>query len=159
MVICASSDNVGNVVTGYKEMKPSCRLVAFMTLSCKVLFLIKILSRALVSAELLCLCNMLKTWLSSLLITVSNKCDMLLLEAQTVYVLWIKLFTVQDLVIILEAIRIISVALSPVAPRLCWRIYSQLNYSMEQFLMLNWVMFLLYAVIFYLGNWKITRGP
>lgn len=45
----------------------------------------------------------------------------------------------QDLVIILEAMRIIAVALSPVTPNLCWRIYEQLGYSNEQFSNAAWV--------------------
>lgn len=45
----------------------------------------------------------------------------------------------QDLVIILEAMRIIAVALSPVTPNLSWRIYEQLGYSKEQFDSANWV--------------------
>eukprot|EP00262_Sarcandra_glabra_P020627 TRINITY_DN832_c0_g1_i1.p1 TRINITY_DN832_c0_g1~~TRINITY_DN832_c0_g1_i1.p1 ORF type:complete len:604 (-),score=80.16 TRINITY_DN832_c0_g1_i1:46-1857(-) len=44
----------------------------------------------------------------------------------------------KDLVIILEAIRIIAVALSPVAPNLCLRIYSQLGYSKDQFQAVTW---------------------
>lgn len=45
----------------------------------------------------------------------------------------------QDLVIILEAMRIIAIALSPVTPNLCWRIYEQLGYSNEQFGNAAWV--------------------
>ncbi|KAG9439702.1 hypothetical protein H6P81_019867 [Aristolochia fimbriata] len=44
----------------------------------------------------------------------------------------------KDLVIILEAVRIISVALSPVAPQLCLRIHSQLGYSEDTFEALTW---------------------
>ncbi|GMH10695.1 hypothetical protein Nepgr_012536 [Nepenthes gracilis] len=44
----------------------------------------------------------------------------------------------KDLVIILEAMRIIAIALSPVAPSLCWRIYSQLGHSKDQFNAVNW---------------------
>lgn len=44
----------------------------------------------------------------------------------------------KDLVIILEAMRIIAVALSPVTPNLCWRIYEQLGYSNEQFSNAAW---------------------
>ncbi|GAB4854829.1 Methionine--tRNA ligase, chloroplastic/mitochondrial [Ancistrocladus abbreviatus] len=44
----------------------------------------------------------------------------------------------KDLVIILEAMRIIAIALSPVAPSLCWRIYSQLGYSEDQFNAVTW---------------------
>lgn len=45
----------------------------------------------------------------------------------------------KDLVIILEAMRIIAVALSPVAPNLCLRIYQQLGYTPEQFNATTWV--------------------
>lgn len=48
-------------------------------------------------------------------------------------------FLEQDLVIILEAMRIIAVALSPVTPSLSWRIYGQLGYSKEQFDAATWV--------------------
>ena len=49
--------------------------------------------------------------------------------------------------IILEAMRIIAVALSPVAPSLCLRIYSQLGYSRDQFEAITWVCeFQLYQV-------------
>lgn len=44
----------------------------------------------------------------------------------------------KDLVIILEAMRIIAVALSPVSPSLCWRIYSQLGYSQATFNTITW---------------------
>ncbi|XP_042382866.1 methionine--tRNA ligase, chloroplastic/mitochondrial-like [Zingiber officinale] len=44
----------------------------------------------------------------------------------------------KDLVIILEAMRIIAAALSPVAPSLCFRIYSQLGFSKEQFEAVTW---------------------
>ncbi|KAK9139730.1 hypothetical protein Scep_009411 [Stephania cephalantha] len=44
----------------------------------------------------------------------------------------------KDLVMILEAMRIIAVALSPVAPGLSRRIYSQLGYSEDQFDALTW---------------------
>lgn len=44
----------------------------------------------------------------------------------------------KDLVIILEAMRIIAVALTPVTPRLCQRIYSQLGYSEDQFNATTW---------------------
>ncbi|KAK8502090.1 hypothetical protein V6N12_012544 [Hibiscus sabdariffa] len=45
----------------------------------------------------------------------------------------------KDLVIILETMRIIAIALSPVAPSLCRRIHAQLGYSEDQFDNLNWV--------------------
>ncbi|MCO5588478.1 hypothetical protein L7F22_042435 [Adiantum nelumboides] len=44
----------------------------------------------------------------------------------------------QDLVIVLEAVRIVAVALSPVTPQLSLRIYLQLGYSVEDFLSLTW---------------------
>ncbi|KAL5733267.1 hypothetical protein ACOSQ2_032959 [Xanthoceras sorbifolium] len=44
----------------------------------------------------------------------------------------------KDLVIILEVMRIIAVALSPVTPNLCWRIYEQLGYSKDQFNSVTW---------------------
>ncbi|PSS32593.1 Methionine--tRNA ligase [Actinidia chinensis var. chinensis] len=44
----------------------------------------------------------------------------------------------KDLVIILEAMRIIAIALSPVMPRLCLRIYTQLGYSEDQFNAATW---------------------
>ncbi|KAJ0046344.1 hypothetical protein Pint_05307 [Pistacia integerrima] len=44
----------------------------------------------------------------------------------------------KDLVIILEAMRIIAVALSPVTPNLSWRIYEQLGYSNDQFNCATW---------------------
>ncbi|CAN6447820.1 unnamed protein product [Victoria cruziana] len=44
----------------------------------------------------------------------------------------------KDLVIILEAVRIIAVALSPITPSLCLRIYSQLGYSKEEFDAITW---------------------
>lgn len=46
---------------------------------------------------------------------------------------------VQDLVIVLEAMRIIAVALSPVTPNLCLRIYKQLGYTEDQFHATTWV--------------------
>lgn len=45
----------------------------------------------------------------------------------------------QDLVIILETMRIIAIALSPVSPGLCWRIYAQLGFSKDQFDAATWV--------------------
>jgi methionyl-tRNA synthetase len=47
--------------------------------------------------------------------------------------------TVQDLTAVLEAVRILAVALSPVIPELCGRIYSQLGYSKADFESLSWV--------------------
>ncbi|KAL4621178.1 methionine--tRNA ligase, chloroplastic/mitochondrial [Castanea sativa] len=44
----------------------------------------------------------------------------------------------KDLVIILEALRIIAIALSPVTPSLCWRIYAQLGFSKDQFDTATW---------------------
>ncbi|KAK9283994.1 hypothetical protein L1049_012253 [Liquidambar formosana] len=44
----------------------------------------------------------------------------------------------KDLVIILEAMRIIAIALSPVTPSLCLRIYAQLGYSKDQFNAATW---------------------
>ncbi|XP_024020474.1 methionine--tRNA ligase, chloroplastic/mitochondrial [Morus notabilis] len=44
----------------------------------------------------------------------------------------------KDLVIILETMRIIAIALSPVAPSLCWRIYSQLGFTKDQFDAVTW---------------------
>ncbi|CAH2064055.1 unnamed protein product [Thlaspi arvense] len=44
----------------------------------------------------------------------------------------------KDLVIILEVMRIIAVALSPIAPCLSLRIYSQLGYSLDQFNSITW---------------------
>ncbi|KAL6013500.1 hypothetical protein ACLOJK_003998 [Asimina triloba] len=44
----------------------------------------------------------------------------------------------KDLVILLETMRIIGIALSPIAPSLCLRIYSQLGYSKEQFEDVTW---------------------
>lgn len=44
----------------------------------------------------------------------------------------------KDLVIILEAMRIIAIALSPVAPGLCLRIYAQLGYSKDQYEAATW---------------------
>ncbi|KAF5959443.1 hypothetical protein HYC85_000652 [Camellia sinensis] len=44
----------------------------------------------------------------------------------------------KDLVIILETMRIIAIALSPIAPRLCFRIYTQLGYSEDQFNAVTW---------------------
>ncbi|XWS66017.1 hypothetical protein CRYUN_Cryun05aG0164000 [Craigia yunnanensis] len=44
----------------------------------------------------------------------------------------------KDLVIILEAMRIIAISLSPVTPSLCRRIYAQLGYSEDQFDRLTW---------------------
>ncbi|XP_021910413.1 methionine--tRNA ligase, chloroplastic/mitochondrial-like [Carica papaya] len=44
----------------------------------------------------------------------------------------------KDLVIILEAVRIIAIALSPVTPGLSWRIYSQLGYTKDQFNTAAW---------------------
>ena len=41
--------------------------------------------------------------------------------------------------IILEAMRIIAIALSPVTPSLSWRIYGQLGYSRDQFDAATWV--------------------
>ncbi|PIA39024.1 hypothetical protein AQUCO_02700300v1 [Aquilegia coerulea] len=44
----------------------------------------------------------------------------------------------KDLVIILETMRIIAVALSPIAPNLCLKIYAQLGYSQDQFDTITW---------------------
>lgn len=44
----------------------------------------------------------------------------------------------KDLVIILEAMRIVAIALSPVTPRLCSQIYQQLGYSEDQFNSVTW---------------------
>ncbi|XP_031493212.1 methionine--tRNA ligase, chloroplastic/mitochondrial [Nymphaea colorata] len=44
----------------------------------------------------------------------------------------------RDLVTILEAVRIIAVALSPITPSLCLRIYSQLGYSKDEFDAITW---------------------
>ncbi|KAJ0525496.1 putative methionine--tRNA ligase [Helianthus annuus] len=44
----------------------------------------------------------------------------------------------KDLVLILEAVRIIAVALSPVTPNLCLRIYRQLGYTDQQFHAATW---------------------
>lgn len=44
----------------------------------------------------------------------------------------------KDLVVILEAMRIIAVALSPVTPNLCLKIYRQLGYTEEQFYATTW---------------------
>lgn len=44
----------------------------------------------------------------------------------------------KDLVIILEAMRIISITLSPITPGLSLRIYSQLGYTEEQFNAVSW---------------------
>uniref|UniRef100_A0A2N9JBV8 methionine--tRNA ligase n=1 Tax=Fagus sylvatica TaxID=28930 RepID=A0A2N9JBV8_FAGSY len=44
----------------------------------------------------------------------------------------------KDLVIILEALRIIAIALSPVTPSLSWRIYAQLGFSKDQFDTARW---------------------
>eukprot|EP00850_Spirogloea_muscicola_P019358 SM000189S04075 [mRNA] locus=s189:66791:70607:- [translate_table: standard] len=43
-----------------------------------------------------------------------------------------------DLCIVLETVRIIAVALSPVTPALCQRIYSQLAYSEKDYASLRW---------------------
>lgn len=44
----------------------------------------------------------------------------------------------KDLVVILEAMRIIAVALSPIVPRLCRKIYLQLGYLEDDFEKLSW---------------------
>ncbi|KAI3965576.1 hypothetical protein MKX01_010533 [Papaver californicum] len=44
----------------------------------------------------------------------------------------------KDLVVILEVVRIIAVALAPVTPSLCSRIYSQLGYTNDQFEAITW---------------------
>ncbi|XP_039113902.1 methionine--tRNA ligase, chloroplastic/mitochondrial [Dioscorea cayenensis subsp. rotundata] len=44
----------------------------------------------------------------------------------------------KDLVVILEAMRIIAIALSPVAPSLCLRIYKQLGFSEDEFKAVTW---------------------
>ncbi|MCO5609888.1 hypothetical protein L7F22_064121 [Adiantum nelumboides] len=44
----------------------------------------------------------------------------------------------EDLVTVLEAVRIVAVALSPVTPQLSLRIYLQLGYSVEDFRSLSW---------------------
>ncbi|KAL2530291.1 methionyl-tRNA synthetase/methionine--tRNA ligase/MetRS (cpMetRS) [Forsythia ovata] len=44
----------------------------------------------------------------------------------------------KDLVIVLEALRIIAIALYPITPRLCLRIYTQLGYSEDQFNAVTW---------------------
>ncbi|KAJ8475954.1 hypothetical protein OPV22_019681 [Ensete ventricosum] len=44
----------------------------------------------------------------------------------------------KDLVIILEVMRIIATALSPITPSLCSRIYSQLGFSKEQYEAVTW---------------------
>ena len=48
-------------------------------------------------------------------------------------------FYLQDLVIILEIMRIIAIALSPIAPSLSLRIYTQLGFTEDQFRLLRWV--------------------
>ena len=45
----------------------------------------------------------------------------------------------QDLVVVLEAVRIVAVALSPVTPKLSLSVYLQLGYSEEDFRTLTWV--------------------
>jgi hypothetical protein len=45
----------------------------------------------------------------------------------------------QDLVIILETMRIIAIALSPITPSLSLRIYTQLGFTEGQFKGLRWV--------------------
>lgn len=47
----------------------------------------------------------------------------------------------KDLVVILEAMRIIAVALSPIVPRLCRKIYLQLGYPKNYFESISWVFF------------------
>jgi methionyl-tRNA synthetase len=59
----------------------------------------------------------------------------ILLIAKTLFFLMLE----QDLVIILEALRIIAIALSPVTPSLSWRIYAQLGFSKDQFDTARWV--------------------
>lgn len=49
--------------------------------------------------------------------------------------------------IILEAMRIIAIALSPVTPRLCLRIYEQLGYTKEQFNATTWVSLSLFFLL------------
>ncbi|KAJ9545629.1 hypothetical protein OSB04_025336 [Centaurea solstitialis] len=44
----------------------------------------------------------------------------------------------KDLVLVLETMRIIAIALSPVAPKLCLRIYQQLGYTEEEFNSSTW---------------------
>lgn len=44
----------------------------------------------------------------------------------------------KDLVIVLEAIRIVAIALSPITPNLSLRIYTQLGYSEDQFNAVTW---------------------
>lgn len=44
----------------------------------------------------------------------------------------------KDLVVILEAMRIIAVALSPIVPRLCCKIYLQLGYTKDDFDSISW---------------------
>ncbi|PIN15404.1 Methionyl-tRNA synthetase [Handroanthus impetiginosus] len=44
----------------------------------------------------------------------------------------------KELVIVLEAIRIVAIALSPITPRLSLRIYTQLGYSEDQFNAITW---------------------
>nr|XP_010939065.1 methionine--tRNA ligase, chloroplastic/mitochondrial isoform X2 [Elaeis guineensis] len=44
----------------------------------------------------------------------------------------------KDLVIILEAMRIIAIALCPITPSLCLRIYTQLGFSEDQFEAVTW---------------------
>jgi len=44
----------------------------------------------------------------------------------------------KDLVIILEIMRIIAIALSPIAPSLSLRIYTQLGFTEDQFRLLRW---------------------
>ncbi|KAI4348134.1 hypothetical protein L6164_008893 [Bauhinia variegata] len=44
----------------------------------------------------------------------------------------------KDLVIILEAVRIVAIVLFPVTPSLSWRIYEQLGYSRDQFNAATW---------------------
>ena len=48
-------------------------------------------------------------------------------------------FYLQDLVIILETMRIIAIALSPIAPSLSLKIYTQLGFTEDQFRVLRWV--------------------
>lgn len=45
----------------------------------------------------------------------------------------------QDLVLILETMRIIAITLSPITPSLSLRIYTQLGFTEDQFRVLRWV--------------------
>lgn len=77
---------------------------------------------------------------------------------EPIFCILITVILKQDLVLILEAMRIIAVALSPVTPNLCLRIYRQLGYTDEQFHAIKWVFPFSYQIYMQLAEKYDSKG-